>query len=452
MNASATYRRFSSALLAAVIALVIATGVLLLGPGQASADVRDTDLAGSVPLSSNQAAREAAPDVQCDYGALMASDGTILWQRASNVQVPMASTTKIMTALVVLSVGSPTDSITVSGNAAYMDGSTAELAEGDVLSMEQLLYAMLLPSGNDAAMALAEYYGGGDTNSFVSLMNEKASELGMESTHYSSPSGLSDDDNYTTASDYLKLVKAAMGNELFRQVVATPAYSYYSTERGYDIEVYSTDELLWSYDGALGVKTGFTDAAGYCFVGAAARDGVELYSVVFHSPDEWSRFSDTMTLMDWGFAHYHNVMLLDRETIVGNAVATSWLDKTVPVRAEQDTYALLFDYEPDLVLDVEIHDRDGVIDRGSNLGSVRWLSGDDVVAQVALVSTENVSAPSIIESMQIGWYRFSSIFTGDVLSVEQSTSIGGTYPLGGAASESVARPPVISNAPEAAAA
>lgn len=443
MSTHATYRRFSSALLTAAIALVIAMGALLLGTGQASADIRDGDLVGSVPLASNQAAREAAPDVLCDYGALMASDGTILWRRAADVQVPMASTTKVMTALVVLGVGNPSDQIVVSGNAAYTDGSTAELAEGDVLTMEQLLYAMMLPSGNDAATALAEHYGGGDIGAFVSLMNSKASELGMSSTHFSSPSGLSDDDNYTTAFDYLKLVKSAMSNDLFRQVVAATEYTYHSTARDYDVTVYTTDELLWSYEGALGVKTGFTDAAGYCFIGAASRGGVELYSVVFHSADEWSRFSDTMALMDWGFMHYRNVLLLDHEAIVGNAVATSWLDKTVPVRAETDTYALVFDYEPDLVQDVEIHDRDGVIDRGSSLGSVRWLRGDNVVAQVPLVATESVSVPSIIESMQIGWYRFSSIFTGDVLSTEQSTMLGNTFPLGGAESEGIARPPVL---------
>lgn len=439
MNVHATYRR-----LVPIVSVLILTMLLLAASvATARADVRDTDLVGSVPLAENQAAREGAPDVLCDFGALMAADGTILWQRASDAVVPMASTTKVMTALVVLDQGNPTDAVTVSQSAAEMDGSTAELAAGDVLSMEQLLYAMMLPSGNDAATALAEHYGGGDVGAFVALMNEKAAQLGMTSTHYSSPSGLSDEDNYTTAIDYLKLVSAAMGHDLFRQVVATPEYSYYSTARGYDIAVYSTDELLYAYEGAIGIKTGFTDAAGYCFIGAAARDGVELYSVVLHSADEWSRFSDTIALMDWGFAHYRNALLLDDQTIVGEAVATSWLDKTIPVRAGENAFACVFDYEPDLVQQVDIHDRGGVIDEGSTLGSVRWLRDGDVVAQVNLVSTETVPAPSLIESAQIAWYRFASFFTGDVLSVEQSTYLGDTFPLGGAASPGIARPPMI---------
>ena len=413
---------------------------LLVAPGNALADVRDTDRVGAVELSANPAIHDAAPDVECNFGALMATDGTILWQRDANVQVPMASTTKIMVALVVLDLGSPSDLITVSANAASMEGSTAYLAAGDELTMEQLLYAMLLPSGNDAAVALAEHYAGGDIYGFVALMNAKAAELGMNSTHFSNPSGIEDVDNYTTANDYLKLVAKAMSNRLFRTVVATPEYTYDSTARGVPITVASTNMLLGEYDGAIGVKTGHTDAAGYCFIGAAERDGIGLYSVVLDSPDMWSRFQDTINLWDWGFAHYRRALLLDSQTVVGNAVATSWLDKLVPVVAKEDAYGLVFDYEPDLVQEIDIHDREGVIDRGSAMGTVRWLRNGEVVAQVNLVSSENVDAPSIIESMQIWWHRFAGFFTGDVLSVEQNTLLGDTYPLGSLTGATVASP------------
>ena len=425
----------------AAAALLVAFLLAAL-PLAARADVLDTDRVGSIELATNEAVRAAAPDVNCGFGALMAADGTILWQRAADVPVPMASTTKIMTALVVLGLGQPDDKVVVSEAAAATDGSTAYLTAGDELTTEQMLYAMMLPSGNDAAVALAERYAGGDVNGFVALMNAKASEIGMTSTHFSSPSGLEDQDNYTTATDYLKLVSCAMSNELFRRIVATPEFSYTSTVTGYTVTLQSTDVLLSQYEGMLGVKTGHTDAAGYCFVGAASRDGVELYSVVLNNPTEWGRFTDTVALMDWGFAHYRRALLLGGNAVVGNAVATAWLDRTVPVVAREDAFGLVFDYEPDLVQEVDIHDRGGVIDRGSNMGTVRWLRDGELVTQIDLVAANEVPAPSIIESIQIGWYRFAGFFTGHAPTAEQSVVLGDTFPLGGPAGN-LAVPPSI---------
>ena len=295
-----------------------------------------------------------------------------------------------------------------------------------------MLYAMMLPSGNDAATALAEHYGGSEgEDGFVGLMNEKAAALGMSNTHFSSPTGLDDEGNYTTVADYLKLVDAAMGSKTFEQVVSTSTFSYTSSQRGYDIDLESTNLLLGDYEGMLGIKTGFTDAAGYCFIGAARRGDITLYTVVFDSSDDWQRFADTQTLLDWGFEHYHKVTLLDTETVVGNAVDTDWLDKTVPVVAAEPVALTVFDYDPDITQTVELNNRGG-IERGIRMGSVTWTRGEDELATVNLVSSVDIAPPDILQSMQIGWTKFASFFTGDKISVEQSVDLAPEYKLIGA--------------------
>ena len=422
---SAMRARVAAFFAATVLCLAMAWAL----PATADAEVYDTDTVGSIPLSANAAIKAAAPDLACGYGGLMTSDGKVLWSRNANAQVPMASTTKIMTAMVALDMGSVTDVITVSQQAAEMDGSTAELAEGDQLTLEQMLYAMMLPSGNDAAVAIAEHYGKGDISHFVMVMNEKAKAIGLSGTRFSSPSGLSDEGNYTTANDYLVLAKYAMGNPTFRQVVGTSEYTYRSTARNADVTVYSTNELLGQYDGMEGIKTGFTDAAGYCFVGACKRGDVELYSVVFNAPGEWTRFSDTVLLLDWGFEHYHPVTLISSGEQVGEAVATDWLDKTVPVVSGETVTVPVFDYDPDLKVEVEMTDRAGTIEGGSSMGTMSWLSGENLVATTPLVAGGTVFSPGLFEKVQIGWYKFSSFFTGDQLTAEQKVTAPPTYPL-----------------------
>ncbi len=409
--------------------LALSLTILLGVSPVAYASVYPADIAGTVVLGSNQTVSQEAPNLEAEHGALMASDGKILWRRDSETQVPMASTTKIMSSLVALENGSLSDQVTVSENADSQEGSTAGIVAGDTVTLENLIYGMMLPSGNDAAMAVAEHFGSGDSQAFVSMMNDKAQELGMSNTHYTSPNGLVDEGNYTTADDYLKLVSAAMANSDFRTVVSKKSYTYTSLNNKVTTTLQSTNELLDSYEGANGIKTGFTDAAGYCFVGSAARDDVELYAVVFNSTTANSRFTDAEALLNWGFSHYHKITLATSEEKVGEAVATSWLDKTVPVAPESDVSALLFDYDSDLTQTVSLENRDGKIESGTQMGTMTWTRGEEEIASVNLVATETIEAPSFLESIQIGWCRFASIFTGDNVSVEQKVLVGSTFPL-----------------------
>ncbi len=414
--------------------------VFTIAPARAMAYVFDQDQVGEVILSSVQDSPIAddAPDIEATNAILITSDGEVLWQRGADTTVSIASTTKIMTAIVALEQGSLGQLITVSREAVDVEGSSAGLCAGDVLTLQDLLYGLLLSSGNDAANAIAEYYGdeqalslGEDsTDAFIDLMNSKAEQLGMTSTHFSNPSGVVDEDNYSTAADFAKLVVYAMSNETFREIVSTSEYSCYSTVTGDLLVFENTNPLIASgYEGANGVKTGYTDSAGYCLIGSANRDNIELYAIVFGSTSIYQRGIDAQVLLDWGFAHYHEVTLLTSQTQVGYGVATSWLDKTFPVIVAQDVTAVVFDYWDDLTVEVEIIDKSGTIEQGSEVGEIRWLHGEEIVASAPLVANQTINGPNILQQIQIWWLNLTAFFTGDTFSAEQVIEISDTYAL-----------------------
>ncbi len=416
----------------ASVAFVVSVALCIYFSPAAFGDVLETDVVGTTEISSAEGTNLAAdaPDVDCSTGILATSDGKVLWQRDPGAQVAMASITKVMTALVALEIGDLSDEITVSENAADVEGSTAELVAGDVLTLEDLLYCMMLPSGNDAATALAEYYGDGDEQTFVQLMNEKAAELGMASTAYSSASGIEDEGNYTTAADCLALARAAMANDTFREVVSASSYTYHSTVSGSDVVISTSNELLGEVEGVNGIKTGYTDAAGYCLIGSAERSGVELYAIALGSSSYDSRYTDVETLLEWGFSHYHEVTLIEAGTYVGKAVATEWIDLMFDVRTNADTVAVVFDYDPDLELEVMLNDMSGTISVGSEVGTIIWTdSSGNQVAEAQLVAAETVEGPGVIERIQILWRMFASLFTGEQLGAEPSVEVEDVFPL-----------------------
>ncbi|PKO21684.1 MAG: D-alanyl-D-alanine carboxypeptidase [Chloroflexi bacterium HGW-Chloroflexi-1] len=204
--------------------------------------------------------------------------------------LPPASTVKVMTALLTLQRGSLTDSVTISAGAASAPGSRMGLVAGEVLTVEELLYGLLLPSGNDAAVALAEYVAGSET-AFVALMNEAAAALDLTDTHFTNAHGLDDDAGTASAADLIVLARAALDYPAFARIVAMPqAYVAGRT-------LTNTNELLGLYPGADGVKTGTTSAAGECLIASATRDGHRLLVVVLGSQD---RYADAVTLLDYG--------------------------------------------------------------------------------------------------------------------------------------------------------
>ncbi|MEU5241075.1 D-alanyl-D-alanine carboxypeptidase family protein [Streptomyces lydicus] len=309
----------------AMVALVGAALPLTAGglaeaatPG-ATHSADDDGHTGGGAAGAQDAKDQAAPQINADHAFLLdARDGSQereLWGGAkADESVSMASTTKIMTARVVLKHPEWLNrQITVKQE--YRDyvqnvgGSTADLQTGDRLTVEQMLHAMLIPSGDDAAMALADNFGSGDTQDariadFVNQMNVEAQQLGMTGTHFDSFDGISQGNNHSTARDLAKLGQRAMLQPVFADVVKKTQFKTEAPAANGHIRYYTwdnTNKLLSSYDGALGIKTGSGPESGYALVFAAKRDNRTLVGAILR--DDQSRFDDAAKMLDWGFAH-----------------------------------------------------------------------------------------------------------------------------------------------------
>lgn len=244
----------------------------------------------SLPVSS----LPEAPSVSAGSAILIeAGEGTVLYEKNADEERKIASTTKIVTALVAIGNGCLTDTFPVPKAAVGIEGSSVYLTEGETLTLEALLYAMMLRSANDAATAIA--YGiAGSEERFVSMMNDRALSLGLSHTRFDNPHGLDTETNRSTARDLAALTREAMKNETFRTIVSTKKYSF--PQRG---DLVNHNRLLFSYPGMIGVKTGYTSKSGRCLVTAASRNGVTLIAVTLSAPDDWN---DHEKLLDYGFS------------------------------------------------------------------------------------------------------------------------------------------------------
>lgn len=238
-----------------------------------------------------------------------AKTGRILYEKNGNQKRAMASTTKIMTLLVALEYGDFETPVTISENAASQPKVHMNLQTGETFRLMDLLYAMMLVSYNDAAVAVAEAVAG-DVDSFCYLMNLKARELGAYQTHFSTPNGLDAADHYSTAVDMALIARAALEDETAMTIMQTRSYTIQQDEvNSRSVQLGNKNPLLSSYTGAIGGKTGYTSEAGLCLVGLAEKDGVQLISVVLGSgwpPHSNYRVADTLKLLDYGFNEYRH--------------------------------------------------------------------------------------------------------------------------------------------------
>lgn len=229
-----------------------------------------------------------------------AESGNVLYQKNAFAVRPMASTTKIMTALVAIESGDLDRLVKIDNRARGVEGSSIYLAEGEVLSMRDLLYALMLASANDAAAAIA-YEISGSIEDFAELMNQKASELGLRSTHFTNPHGLHDEGHYTTAYDLAMITSAALKNQVFLEICSSKTKTIPLNIDEGTRYLTNHNKLLRSYKGCIGVKTGFTKNSGRCLVSAAERDGLRLIAVTLGAPDDWR---DHTAMLDFGFERY----------------------------------------------------------------------------------------------------------------------------------------------------
>lgn len=224
--------------------------------------------------------------------------GFVISQKRANEPRFMASLTKMMTCLLAIENGNLLDTVNITKDVFICRDSRVRLGEGYV--MHDLLYEMMLQSDNDAAYALAKHIGG-DTLRFCEMMNEKAAYLGMESTHFANPNGMPAPDNYSTASDLIRLARYAMADSLFAAIVGTREKKVPLTD-GRHMDCQNTNALLSTYDGCIGIKTGYTRQAGNCLASAATRDGRTLFLVLLNSRSMRSRFTESAILFDYGFS------------------------------------------------------------------------------------------------------------------------------------------------------
>lgn len=303
----------------------------------------------TVPLSvqakpTEQAPRATAPSLSAQSAVLIdARYGQVLTEKNANARLPMASTTKIMTALTALSVAAPETVIKVAPEAVGVEGSSVYLTAGEELTLSDLLCALLLQSANDAAAAIAIGLGG-SIEGFADLMNAEAAKLGLTDTHFVNPHGLDDDEHYTTAHELATVTRAALEIPLFRRLVGTVKATIPQGDDATARLLVNHNRLLRTYEGAIGVKTGYTKRSGRCLVSAAERDGVTLIAVTLNDPDDWR---DHEALLDYGFSRYRSVTLCRAGDATDALPVTGGTTETVGLRYAEDlTVALPIGHPP----------------------------------------------------------------------------------------------------------
>ncbi|MCX7970943.1 MAG: D-alanyl-D-alanine carboxypeptidase [Negativicutes bacterium] len=264
---------------------------------------------------------------------MVAATGEVLWEKDADTRRPPASTTKIVTLLLALENGNLDDVVTASQTASQTDGSSIWLEPGERLTLRQLLYGLMLLSGNDAAVAISEHISGSSA-AFARLMTDRAHSLGAVSSNFTNPNGLPDDNHYTTARDLAVLTAYGLNHHPeFRQIMGTRETTIPWHGKTFQRELYNENKLLWRYDGANGGKTGYTDAAGPCLVATAERNGVQLVAVVLNCEDMWQ---DAVNLLDYGFDRTSAKKFFDAGGWRQAVTVTNGYRPTVSLRAADD--------------------------------------------------------------------------------------------------------------------
>ena len=312
--------------------------------------------------------------------------GNILLCCNENTPLPMASTTKVMTALLALESGNLDDVVTVGRNAYGVPGTSIYLSEGERITLKDLLYGLLLASGNDAAVAIAEHIGG-DVDTFCRMMTQRAAELGCKHTVFINPNGLPAQGHQTTAYDLALIAREAMNHPLFREIVSTKRASIPWEGRSYHRILNNKNRLLTDYEGATGIKTGYTKAAGRCLVFGAKRDGLEVIGVVLNCGD-W--FDESARLMDLGFARYEFFTAFTEGETVRQVPVTDGVAETVSVLAGGRLGAPVpKGYLPALVLDLPDALPAGLA-AGEAMGTAQLVLEGKVLHSVPLIAGDTV--------------------------------------------------------------
>ncbi len=317
------WKKTSAAVLAVCFALTTAAVFAVTSGSEETADSQEKKSASEI----------SEPAISAETAVLIdAASGKVLYDRRMNAHMYPASTTKILTAMIALEQLDPETEVEVSENAVNQEGSSIYLKVGEKIKLKDLLYGMMLRSGNDSAVAAAEA-AGGSVESFAEIMNERVQSLGLKNSHFVNPSGLQDENHYSSAYDLAMITREAFKNELFKEIVS--AKTYQAEREGTDSYkyFYNKNKTVFQYEGATGVKIGYTIAAGRCLVASARHEGTELIAVVLNDHD-W--FEDAYKLMDYGFERFDSVLIAKGETPLISAAVMNGDRQTVKIGAAED--------------------------------------------------------------------------------------------------------------------
>jgi len=340
----------------------------------------------ATPVQASSIAAEP-PSLEAAAWYLVGGDGAVLAQQNSRRPRSIASITKLMTAVVALEQARPSDVVRVSERAAGIGGSTVFLRAGEELTVAELVRAMLVPSANDAAMALALHVGRGSTERFVALMNSKARELALADTSFVNPHGLDELGHYSSARDATLLVRYALGAPLIRDALGRPSFSLSGRQ-----EFPTTDDLLTTWAPLLGGKTGHTQDAGWSEAAAASRRGATVYGTVLGVDTRAARNDALRTLLEFGLDRYRRVAAVESSRVYGEA-DTAYGQQSVELVAQRTQVRTVREGTPLLERTVLPTKVALPVREGQRLGWVEVWEGDRLVASSSLIAEESVSEP-----------------------------------------------------------
>ena len=424
------------------VGLACAVALVAGIPSVAGAQVLTTDNICGKAADARGIAAEDLPDIDASNAFVMGKNGTVYYARSADEQVKIASITKVMTAILAVENCKMDEKITVSNAAATVGNSTAGLLEGDELTVEQALRGLMIPSGNDAAIALAEHVGKkldpktkDAVATFVKAMNERAKKLGCTGTLFENPHGLDYDewagDMHSTAHDVALMMQEAMKDDTIREVMASkdPWIEVTGADGSDHSHSMDTHNVLLDQDGNIGGKTGTTDDAGYCFASAYNRDGDEIYTVVLNSSTTDQRFADTATLASWYYDHKVTVEIANtqKKTANGNPLMarvsqTDWTDKTIDATlADPTAQATVFSLAGEVTEKVSYDDLSGTVHVGDKVGSVTLKQDGTKIAVMDLVADEEGTGPNPIEWLLVKLDRLGRRIDNRPLTAESET-------------------------------
>ncbi|ACV22366.1 D-alanyl-D-alanine carboxypeptidase dacB precursor [Slackia heliotrinireducens] len=424
---------------AVVLAAACAAAIfacLFASSSPAYASVEDDDIIMGQTVEARGVSAKYCPDISSECAIVVGDDGTVYYERNADQQHQIASITKIMTAIVALENADLNTEVTVSKASATVGESSANLKEGDTMDLRTALMCLLIPSGNDAGIAIAETVGtimdpsASDPQAvFVSAMNAKAEELGCTNTHFTNPHGLDADkwgsDMHSSARDVVTMARYAMSYDTFAEIVQMGDTTVTVTgkdNKARDNWLDATDDLLEEYEGMRGVKTGSSVLADFCFSGCVTRGDETFYTVVLGNATSDERFGDTITLMDWAFGSTVHTDFINSDFViseedprpyVADVTLLDWPNRTVKATVDDEGEVFdLFLPEGDIEQVVSYVRIMGDVEKGDIVGRLEFHRNGQTLKVVQLIAAEDVAAPTFTESQYNNFDRFRRMMEG----------------------------------------